>query len=53
MFIQKLLTDKKARDDLKEKFEVAMAVVVLTGFAYKKYTERNATSATDAQESNS
>lgn len=34
--VAKLLTDRKAREDLREKFEVAMAAVVLTGFVIKK-----------------
>lgn len=48
-----LLTDRKAREALKDKIEVAMAVVVLTGFAYKKYQERQNPQPIDAQESNS
>lgn len=38
--ITKLLTDKEVRDDIRDKFEVIMAVVVLTGFLYKKYQNR-------------
>lgn len=40
MRFQRYFTDRKAREDLKDKIEVVMAVVVLTGFAYKKYQER-------------
>jgi hypothetical protein len=39
--LQHILSDRKAREDLKDKFEVVMAVVVLTGFVYKKYKNKN------------
>lgn len=41
MQMPKIVTDKSARDDLKEKFEVVMAVVVLVGFAHKKIKNKN------------
>lgn len=41
MNIQALLTDRKTREDLKDKIEVVMAVVVLTGFIYKKVKKPN------------
>lgn len=37
MKIPDILKNKKARDDLREKFEVIMAVVVISGYLYKKY----------------
>lgn len=40
-----IVTDRKVRENFKDKVEVVMAVVVLTGFVHKKLKERN-TSAT-------
>lgn len=40
MKLPSIVTDKKARDDIKEKFEVVMAVCVLVGFGYKKIQEK-------------
>lgn len=37
MKIPNIITNRKAREDLKEKFEVVMAVAVITGFLYKRY----------------
>ena len=31
-----IVTDRKVRENFKDKVEVVMAVVVLTGFVYKK-----------------
>lgn len=43
MNLRAILTDRKAREEFKDKVEVVMAVVVLTGFAYKKIKARSAT----------
>lgn len=40
MKLPEIFTDRKAREDLKDKVEVVMAVVVLAGFAYKQYKKR-------------
>ena len=37
-----IVTDRKAREEFKDKVEVVMAVFVLMGFAYKKLKGRNA-----------
>lgn len=38
--LTKLIKDRKAREDLKDKIEVVMAVFVLTGFVVKKIKEK-------------
>lgn len=35
-----IITDKKVRDEVKEKIEVVMAIFVLTGFVYKKIKDK-------------
>lgn len=40
MRLPAIITDKSKRDDLKEKVEVAFAVLTITGFAIKKYKEK-------------
>lgn len=40
MKLPEMFTNRKAREDFKDKMEVAMAVIVLTSFAYTKYKNR-------------
>lgn len=39
--LNKLFTDREAREDLKDKVELVMAVFVISGFVYKKFKNRN------------
>lgn len=39
--LQDIFTDRKSREDFKDKVEVVMAAIVLTGFVYKKIKARN------------
>lgn len=36
-----IVTDRKVREDFKDKVEVVMAVFVLTGFVYKKINKKD------------
>lgn len=38
-----IVTDRKVRENFKDKVEVVMAVVVLTGFVYKKVKQHQET----------
>lgn len=40
MQMPSIVTDRKARENFKDKLEVVMAVVVLTGFVHKKIKAR-------------
>ena len=39
MKLPEILKNRQARENLKDKFEVVMAVVVLTSFVYNKYKD--------------
>lgn len=45
MKIPSIITDKKKRDDLREKVEVVFAVVTIVGFTTKKLQERKKSNA--------
>lgn len=53
MKLPAIISDRKARDELKDKVEVVLAVVCITQFAYSKIKKHNNPQPTPDQENNS